>query len=290
MNKELLLPDTLTTQIEKRLAELENTLNNLKESQKKMPQGHLRVAQKGDKRPWFYHYNSPDDLSGKYIKKKDTEFAKALAQKDYNAKIIQQLQKEINTLQEYLTQSQNGYAISKLYENLCPARQALITPVTFTHEQYIAQWKSVTWQGHSFSPDTPIYDTANKEQVRSKSEVIIADTLLRHGIPYRYEYPLVLKKVGFSLEHTDHKHAPSIKTLTLYPDFLCLNVHTRQEYIWEHFGLMDDPDYAKNVAAKLRLYAKNEIFPGHNLIITMESKNEPLSTSTIDMTIKEYFT
>ena len=80
MNKELLLPDTLTTQIEKRLAELENTLNNLKEA------------------------------------------------------LIQQLQKEITTLQSYLTQSQNGYAISKLYEKLCPARQALITPVTLTHE------------------------------------------------------------------------------------------------------------------------------------------------------------
>lgn len=239
MNKELLLPDTLTTQIEKRLTDLENTLNNLKESQKEMPHGHLRIAQKGDKRPCFYHYT---------------------------------------------------YAISKIYEKLCPARQALITPVTLTHEQYIAQWKSVTWQGHSFSPDTPIYDTANKEQVLSKSEVIIAETLLRHGIPYRYEYPLVLKKGGFSLEHTDHKHAPSIKTIKLYPDFLCLNVHTRQEYIWEHFGLMDDPDYARNVAAKLRLYAKNGIFPGHNLIITMESKNDPLSTSTIDMTIKEYFT
>ena len=288
MNKELLLPDRLTTQIEKRLAELENTLNKLKEVQKEMPQGHLRIAQKGDKRPWFYHYTSPDNLTGNYIRKKDTEFAKTLAQKDYNESLIQQLQKEINTLQEYLTQSQNGYAISKLYEKLCPARQALITPVTLTHEQYIAQWKSVTWQGHSFSPDTPIYDTANKEQVRSKSEVIIADTLLRHGIPYRYEYPLVLKKGGFSLEHTDHKHAPSIKTIKLYPDFLCLNVHTRQEYIWEHFGLMDDPDYARNVAAKLQLYVENNIFPGRNLIMTMETQKNPLSTRSIEKIITEF--
>ena len=59
MNKELLLPDTLASQMQKRLMQLQTTLQKLKESQKEMPQGHLRVAQKGDKRPWFYHYTSP---------------------------------------------------------------------------------------------------------------------------------------------------------------------------------------------------------------------------------------
>ena len=242
MNKELLLPDTLTTQIEKRLAELEKTQNKLKESQKEMPHGHLRIAQKGDKRPWFYHYT---------------------------------------------------YAISKLYEKLCPARQALITPVTLTHEQYIAQWKSVTWQGHSFSLDTPIYDTANKEQVRSKSEVIIADALYRHGIPYRYEYPVELftsTKSRDNNEYFRNKEHQHVKTITLHPDFLCLNVHTRQEYIWEHFGLMDDPDYAKNAASKLRLYAENNIFPGRNLILTMETQTIPLSTLSIEKIITEFLT
>ena len=143
MNNELLLPDTLATQIQKRLLQLQATLRKIRETQKGMPQGHLRVAQKGNKRPWFYHYTSPDDLTGKYIRKKDKEFEKALAQKDYNATLIAQLQKEIASLQEYLTQSQNGRAIPKLYESLCPARQILITPVTLTNEQYIAQWKSV---------------------------------------------------------------------------------------------------------------------------------------------------
>ena len=69
-----------------------------------MPQGHLRVAQKGDKRPWFYHYTSPDDLTGKYIRKKDIEFAQALAQKDYNETLIEQLQIEITAIQKFLTQ------------------------------------------------------------------------------------------------------------------------------------------------------------------------------------------
>ena len=288
MNNELLLPDTLATQMQKRLLQLQATLRKIRETQKGMPQGHLRVAQKGNKRPWFYHYTSPDDLTGKYIRKKDTEFAKALAQKDYNATLIAQLQKEITTLQEYLTQSQNGRAIPKLYENLCHARQTLITPVTLTDEQYIAQWKNVIWQGRPIAPDTPTYDTANGEQVRSKSEVIIADALRRHGIPYRYEYPVELLKKSPSTDLRDHNNALSNhNTITLHPDFLCLNIHTRQEIIWEHFGLMDDPEYAKNAAAKLRLYAENNIFPGRGLILTMETQTEPLSTRVMEKLITE---
>ena len=41
----------------------------------------------------------------------------------------------------------------------------------------------------------------------------------------------------------------------LHPDFYCLNLRTRQEFAWEHFGMMDDPDYASTTAEKLRLYA-----------------------------------
>lgn len=271
MNQEILLPDTLTTQIQKRLVQLETTLDKLKESQKGMPKGHLRIAQKGSKRPWFYHYTSPDSPTGKYIRKKDTVFAEALAQKDYNTTLIEQLQKETAALKEYLTQSQNGLAIPKLYERLCPARQSLITPATLTDQQFLTQWKSVSWQGCPITPETLTYDTVNNEQVRSKSEVIIADALLRHDIPYRYEYPLKLKSGN--------------SNITYYPDFTCLNVHTRQELIWEHFGLMDDTDYAKKATWKLRLYTENGILLGHNLIITMETQTEPLSTRAIEKLI-----
>ena len=302
MNNELLLPDTLAVQMQKSLVQLQATLQKIKETQKQMPQGHLRVAQKGTKRPWFYLYTRPDDLTGKYIRKKDIDFAKQLAQKDYNTALIEHLEKETIALHEYLTQSQNGRAIPMLYEGLCAARQALITPATLTDRQYIAQWKSVTWQGYPFTADTPTYDTANGEQVRSKSEVIIADALYRHGIPYRYEYPVKLLKWGPSTELRDHKgelreHKGELRDhkfehisqqITLHPDFTCLNVHTRQEFIWEHFGLMDDPEYAKNAAGKLRLYTENGILPGRNLIITMETQAEPISTRAVEILIQSF--
>ena len=95
MINELIPPDQLAPLLQKRLLQLNEALTQLKKTQKKPPAGHLRIAQKGTNRNYFYHYTSPDDLNGKYIPKKQIELAKTLAQKDYNLKLIKQIEKEI---------------------------------------------------------------------------------------------------------------------------------------------------------------------------------------------------
>lgn len=275
MNLELIPPDTLSQELQKKLQKLKEALTQLKKTENDFPEGHLRVAQKGIKRPQYYHYTSPNNLTGKYLRKNQTNFAKTLAQKDYNKNIIQILQEEIDALEKYLMKTEGGKSISNYYTTLCTPRRSLITPVTLTDEQYVARWQEITWKGRPYTQDTPDYYTSRGEHVRSKSEVIIADALARHDIPYRYEFPLQLLR-------------SSGDTATLYPDFLCLNIRTRAEFYWEHFGLMDDSDYSDNAAGKLRLYTENGILPGRNLIITMETKNDPISTRCIDKIINEY--
>lgn len=279
---EELSPNQLAPQIEKRLADLQKILTAKKKSYEKAPQGRIRISQNGG-HPEYYLVTETGSLRGKYLPHSQETLARQLAQKDYDARLIKQLQKEIDTLQNYLKQTGGGRAISELYDSLCPARRALITPVTLTDDQYAANWQEVSWTGRPFSPDSPLLLTARGERVRSKSEVIIADTLFHHNIPYRYEFPLTLKRTD-----VDRSADAYGSTVTLHPDFLCLNTRTRAEFIWEHFGLMDDPAYSKNAAGKLRLYTENRILPGRNLIITMETQTEPLSTRTIDQTIEAF--
>lgn len=95
------------------------------------------------------------------------------------------------------------------------------------------------------------------------------------GIPYRYEFPLKIKK------------SPS-ETRTFYPDFLSLNLRTRQEFYWEHFGLFSTPEYAENAAGKLVLYTNNRIYLGKNLIITFETNEEKFDTQIIEKMIQTY--
>ena len=272
MKIEQLPPNLLIDELQERLQKLKTIYKNLKAFTPTKISGRLRVSQKG-KYTEYYHIVTPEKPNGKYIRKKHSAIACELAQKDYDSKITVLIENEISTLESYLKVAS---AITELLQVYCPARQQLITPLTLTNEQYAAQWKTISWQGLPFDENTPVYNTIHHEHVRSKSEVLIADALARHNIPYRYEYPLTLKK-------TQQKD-----TITLHPDFYCLNVRTRKEFIWEHFGLMDSPEYAQNAATKLNLYAQNKFFPGRNLIISIETKNAPLTPQTIDLLIKEF--
>lgn len=210
MQKELLSPDNLTAQLKARRQELQKVLEVKLKAQKTPVQGHLRIVHPADGRPpQFYHLTDPKDFNGTYIPRAQTQLIKKLAQKDYDLKLIKLLQAQLRALDKLLSVTESR--IEGLYSRLNHTRQNLITPVTLTDAQYIDEWQNITWHGRPFSEDTSDYTTALGERVRSKSEVIIADTLNRFHVPYRYEYPLELKGGQ-----------------TFYPDFLCLNVRSRQ--------------------------------------------------------------
>ena len=285
MQKELLSPDNLTEQLKARRLQLQNVLELKLKSQKTSPQGHLRIVHPADGRPpQYYHLTDPKDFNGTYIPRAQNQLIKKLAQKDYDLKLIKLLQAQLRALDKLLdVTTTKRFAetagvttiteskIAQLYSKLNRTRQSLITPVTLTDAQYIEEWQNISWQGRPFSPETPDFTTARGESVRSKSEVIIADTLNRLHVPYRYEYPLKLKGGQ-----------------TFHPDFLCLNVRSRREFIWEHFGMMDDAEYLKKALWKLQLYNDNDYFPGINLIITMESLRSPIKTRQLEQIIKTY--
>ncbi len=285
MQKELLSPDTLTEQLKARRLQLQKVLELKLKAQKTSPQGHLRIVHPADGRPpQYYHLTDPKDFNGSYIPRAQNQLIKKLAQKDYDLKLIKLLQAQLRALDKLLdVTTTKSFAetagvttiteskIAQLYSKLNQTRQSLITPVTLTDAQYIEEWQNVSWQGRPFSPETPDFTTARGERVRSKSEVIIADTFNRLHVPYRYEYPLKLKGGQ-----------------TFHPDFLCLNVCTRQEFIWEHFGMMDNPEYLENAIEKIRLYNDSNYFLGKKLIITMESQHSPLNTRQLEQIIKTY--
>ena len=74
----------------------------------------------------------------------------------------------------------------------------------------------------------------------------------------------------------------------IYPDFTVLNVRTRKEMLWEHFGMMDEPEYAEKAVQKIMTYEQNNIFPGENLILTYETRKNPLNQKTIMRKLWQY--
>lgn len=231
------------------------------------PEGMLRVSCRGEKILYFQRID-PKDTNGIYIKAKDVKLAEKLAQKDYDQKVLDSVNKEIKAIDKYFANYPDRCA-EAVYDKLHDARKKLIMPIIETDEEYIKSWQQVEYKGKDFYGGIPEYYTAKGERVRSKSEVIIADSLHREGIPYRYEYPVYLNGVG-----------------VVYPDFTVLNIKKRQELLWEHFGKMDDPEYAEKAVRKIESYERNGIFSGENLILTYETMNQPLNQRTIKRMIE----
>lgn len=258
-------------EIKSKLRERQNYLLQLKKEKmiatKNMPEGKLRISSHGC-RTQYYLRQDTKDINGSYLK--DKKLAKLLAQKEYDKKIINLADKEIYVIDKFLG-NYPAKNVEEFYQTLHSERQKLITPIKETTEQFIEKWESVEYQGKSFPEELLEYYSFKGERVRSKSELIIADFLQREGIPYRYECPLTLKGYG-----------------TIYPDFTVLNVKKRKEIYWEHFGMMDDVEYVEKAIRKIRTYEQNGLFVGDNLIMTFESKQNPLNQKSARRLIEKY--
>ncbi len=274
---ELLSPSTFLTQIESRIAELEEVLKIKQFAVKKNPSGLVRIVRQKNYLQ-FYKRSSPTDAQGTYIPRSQEKLARALIQNDYDKKTIPAIEAEIKELMDFL-KAYKEKCSDTVYKKLASTRREIVTPLTLDDEAYAAAWLKVEYRHKKFAEDAPQLFTDNNEQVRSKSEVIIANALKAAGVPYRYEFPLVVDR-NVADANTDF--------CQLHPDFYCLNLRTRQEFAWEHFGMMDDADYAASATEKLQLYAENGFFPGKNLIITMETSAKPVSSKFLKSVIQTY--
>ena len=70
---------------------------------------------------------------------------------------------------------------------------------------------------------------------------------------------------------------------------LVLDVKRRKVWYWEHRGMMDDKDYARNAILKMKSYLQSGICLGKELIISEETSTNPLGTNEIKGIIKRYF-
>ena len=335
--KEQYTLDLLEPILQAKVQELQSLISSKKKSLKHAPDGRLRISMHRGKPQWFHVADarlpggSAEDggavprPGGVFIPASEGNFARSLAQKMYDQGVLAAAEKSLSAVERFM----DDYLpvdIAGIYANLHESRQSLVVPVRLLDEEFVRRWKAVAYEGRGFDADTPELFTAGGERVRSKSEVIIADTLARLGIPYRYEYPHKMRVSGGAFSDgagerpsccdggqpagrdceppsgkssgrmsgrspsgSSHGRASGAsasgrkQTAIVYPDFTCLDVRHRREIIWEHFGLVDSPEYAQNMVAKFEMYVNNGFVPGKNLVMTYESVETPLSSRIVSI-------
>jgi len=257
--------------VKKRAELLHGAITEAENSLKTAPQGMLRDIRHGKDYQYFWR-KEKSDVTGTYLSKKSEEKTiRELAQKEYNLKFLKAAKEELRTLDKYLAVSEK-WKVGDIYNSMNAARRNYVIPFITPDTLYVKEWEDREYEPGYFSPGYPEYYSAKDERVRSKAEENIANLLKMNKIPYHYEFPII---IGGEERR---------------PDFLCLNVRTKKEYLWEHFGMMDNIDYAQRNVEKINKMAANGYVHGLNCIFTFETSNLPLNTRIIQLMIEKFLT
>ena len=260
--------EKIITQLQLRAEMLKKAISEARLEEGSFPEGRLRVSN-GNNRVRFFHMTQYGDTQGEYITKENRNIAERLAQKEYNRCFLIKAQKELDSIERFISFMLKENA-DTAYDSLSVQRRKLVSPYVQPDELYIREWQSQDFIPNPYMAKNLIYDTKKGEKVRSKSEAILADMLFELGIPYHYEKPLYLAK-----------------GVVKYPDFSILHVPKREVIYLEHFGLLDNEEYLAVALRKLDEYRKFGIFPGKNLLFTYETPDNPLDINGIRKMLKE---
>ncbi len=251
-----------------RLEYLQKEKQRLEKKIAAAPEGFLTCHRRESSYKWYQNF---PDRKKIYIPQKNIDLAGQLAVKTYERQNYLDVCQELNAINAYLRKCcpKPGRA-DRLLQRSAGIRE-LLEPIIRSLPEELMEWENAPYDKCGRHPEHLTIPGARGEMMRSKSEAIISFVLYSKGIPYRYECGLELPDGTF------------------YPDFTARHPLNGEIYIWEHFGLLDDPDYLEKMLWKLRIYINNGWIPGHRLIITTETKDQVLDINTIPDIIRQYF-
>lgn len=262
----------------KKLQQLNLDISTIQQKISSLPPGKLIIARNNCHYKWYVN----NGRKTYYLSKSQRNLAEQLALKKYLSLNLKELIYEKKSLEKFLShlfphENLLNYQRSTPFQSdsdklLCDSPyQELLRPYYSPKSETITNWLNEPYEKNTNYANQLIYKSFSGNILRSKSESIIDMALYMNKIPFRYECALHLGDDIF------------------YPDFTIMHPISGKIYYWEHFGMMDNPNYSKSAYSKLQFYGMYDIFPSINLITTFETSEVPLCSDTIAKTIELYF-
>ena len=257
--------------LKERKSFLQKTIRQCRQWLEKAPYGKLRISCSRKHTAFFHNRSIKGRDEVRLSTENDYPLIQKLAKKDYFQKLIPVAEEELRSI-DNLLRIKESQTLANVFSLLHPERKKLITPLEDTREKVLKQWIDIPSPPSEPRKGSYYIPTERGEYVRSKNEYLIANALFHSGIPYKYEFPYT-----------------AVNDVILHPDFYVKNISTGQEFFWEHFGMMDNPDYVmKSFLYKISLYQAGGIILGKNLIATFSGGKNELDMDTVSMIINEF--
>lgn len=258
-------------ELSKRNVELKSRITRLKRKLSSLPEGTLGYYIVNGY-PRFYRCIGRKKT---YLGLNNQELIRKLVMKDYCLRKLKEYEAEFSANEAYLKtrliaddtllKRLSDPQYLKYLEN-CPG----VTDLPPSKEE-MAIWMHAPYETNPAYPENLKYRSLDGTYMRSKSETGIAAVLSRHNIAYRYECRL------------------DIGNSSIYPDFTILHPKTGEQFLWEHFGMLDKDTYRRSMFKREETYIKNGYYPGVNLIYTWESDKHPLDLTYVENLVNFYF-
>lgn len=130
----------------------------------------------------------------------------------------------------------------------------------------LIEWYLKDFEQNPDFPEHKVFPVKLGYNVRSKTEVSIADWLYYKGILFHYEEKLSSEEDSF-------------------PDFT-IPMSAAEKYWWEHFGAMDKENYFHRTKGRIVNYLDHHMYPGINMITTYETRKHPMSEEQVTRQIR----
>lgn len=254
--------------------EIKKEERQLADSQRKLeaaPSGSISVRQRRRGEAYFLNEHESDGTGRKRRQKcitGDKELILQLTEKVVQKKIAKKAESNLKLLHR-LYDTYEDISLEAVMEELGPQYQKVLCD---RRQSVMEAQLKKPYRKARFQPGIHIHETDYGELVRSKSEQILANTLLAYGVPFHYEEEFMYR---IGVEGITH----------VYPDFTILLPGGRR-ILWEHLGLLSDPEYCMKTARKLNLYQQNGFVIGDSLILTMDDNKGSFSSAVIRQNIE----
>lgn len=157
---------------------------------------------------------------------------------------------------EFMAKTRNKWPATDPF----PTEDPLMSPEAIT-------WAKAPYEQSTRYPEQKKHKTRNGILVRSKSELLIAERLADHHLPFHYEEIIMADSIP------------------LAPDFTIKRADGKLMY-WEHMGMTHAKKYLETQLHKIQLYAGIDIVPWDNLIITFDDAEGSVDMLDIDTKIQ----
>ena len=173
--EEKAIKDLLYEQLIKREHWLRDLKQNLETSIQNAPSGNLKIINcRGVEQ---YYLDSAETRTsypnGKYLRKSDLELAGKLAQRNYDEKLLSEVEKQLKNIQNIIKKYEKQEIVQveelySVYDRMSPSRKKMVDSRIMSDKEYVNQWSAQIYSGKDFAEGQAEIYTEKKESDQSQ--------------------------------------------------------------------------------------------------------------------------